>query len=58
MLSCLVVSDCNPPGFPGHGIFQARVLEQVAISFSRGIFLTQGPNPRLLRLLHCSCIVA
>ena len=33
-----------------HGIFQARVLEWVAISFSRGIFLTQGSNPGLL---HC-----
>ena len=30
-----------------HGIFQARVLEWVAISFSRGIFLTQGLNPGL-----------
>ena len=27
-----------------HGIFQARVLEWVAISFSRGIFLIQGSN--------------
>jgi len=32
------------------GIFQARVLEWVAISFSRGIFLTQGLNPGLP---HC-----
>ena len=31
-----------------HGIFQARVLEWVAISFSRGIFLTQGWNSGLL----------
>ena len=28
--------DCNLPGFSVHGIFQARVLEWVAISFSRG----------------------
>ena len=28
--------DCSPPGFPSHGIFQARILEWVAISFSRG----------------------
>ena len=28
--------DCNLPGFYVHGIFQARVLEWVAISFSRG----------------------
>ena len=37
-----------------HGIFQARVLEWVAISFSRGIFLTQGSN---LSLLHCRQIL-
>ena len=28
--------DCSPQGFSIHGIFQARVLESVAISFSRG----------------------
>ena len=28
--------DCNPPGSSVHEIFQARVLEWVAISFSRG----------------------
>ena len=28
--------DCSPPGSSIHGIFQARVLECVAISFSRG----------------------
>ena len=28
--------DCNLPGSSVHGIFQARVLEWVAISFSRG----------------------
>ena len=27
--------DCSPPGFSIHGVFQARVLEWVAISFSR-----------------------
>ena len=26
--------DCSPPGSPVHGIFQARVLEWVAIAFS------------------------
>ena len=51
--SCPIL--CSPidrslPGFSIHGIFQARVLEWVAISFSRGIFLTQGSNPGLL---HC-----
>ena len=28
--------DCCPPGFSLHGIFQARILECVAISSSRG----------------------
>ena len=27
---------CNPPGFSVHGILQARILEWVTISFSRG----------------------
>ena len=31
---------CSSPGFSVHGIFQARVLEWVAISFSRDL-----PNP-------------
>ena len=36
--SCLTLSDpmdCSLPGSSVHGIFQARVLEWVAISFSR-----------------------
>ena len=28
--------DCSPPGSSVHGILQARVLEWVGISFSRG----------------------
>ena len=28
--------DCNPPGSSVHGILQARILEWVAISFSKG----------------------
>ena len=35
--SCLTPSnpmDCSPPGSSIHGIFQARVLEWVAIAFS------------------------
>ena len=28
--------DCSPTGSSDHGIFQARILEWVAISFSRG----------------------
>ena len=45
---------CNPMGYTVHGILQARILEWVAISFSRGIFPTQGINPGLL---HCRQIL-
>ena len=37
--SCLTLGDsmdCGLPGFSIHGIFQARILDWVAISFSRG----------------------
>ena len=40
--------DYSPPGSSVHGIFQARILEWVAISFFKGIFLNQGLNPCLL----------
>ena len=30
--------DCSPPGSSGHGILQARILEWVAISSTRGSF--------------------
>ena len=43
---------CSLLGFSVHGIFQARILEWVAISFSRGS-LSWGQNPHLLRL-HCT----
>ena len=33
--------DCSPPGFSVHGILQARILEWVAISSSRG---SSGPR--------------
>ena len=39
---------CNPMDYTVHGILQARILEWVAVLFSRGIFLTQGLNPGLL----------
>ena len=47
---------CNPMDFssPGsciHGIFQARILEQVAISFSRGSLLLRDWN-LVLCLVH------
>ena len=38
--------DCSLPGFSVHGILQARILEWVGISFSKGrlgyILFTQG----------------
>ena len=54
---CLVTSvmslcdpvDCTPPGFSVHGVFPARILEWVAMPFSRGSSI-QGSN---LGLLHC-----
>ena len=42
--------DCSPPGSSMHGIFQARMLEQVAISFSSGPSWPRDRNPGLL---HC-----
>ena len=35
--SCPTASDpmdCSPPGSSAHGIFQARILEWVAVAFS------------------------
>ena len=37
--------DCNPPTSSAHGILQARILEWVAIFFSRGSFYP-GIKPR------------
>ena len=53
--SCLTLCDpvdCSPPGSSVQGILQARILEWVAISFSRGS--SQGLN---LSLPHCRQIV-
>ena len=41
--------DCSPPGSSVHGILQARILEWVAISFSRG-------SSRLRDQTQVSCI--
>ena len=46
--------DCSPPGSSVLGILQARILEWVAMSSTRGIFPTQGLN---LGLLHCRRIL-
>ena len=40
--------DCSPPGSSVHGIFQARILAWVAISYSRESFRTRDKNPYLL----------
>ena len=40
--------DGSLPGSSVHGILQTRVLQWVAIFFSRGIFPTQGWNLGLL----------
>ena len=42
--------DCSPPGSSVHGVLQAGILEWVAVSFSGGIFQTQGSNRGLLPL--------
>ena len=40
--------DCSPPGSSGYGVFQARILEWIAVPFSSGIILDQGLNSSLL----------
>ena len=52
--SCLTVCDsmdCSPPGSSAHGILQAKVLEWLAISSSRG---SSQPwdGTQVFRLLH------
>ena len=37
--------DCSLSGSSIHGIFQARVLEWIAISFSRGSSWPRNPTP-------------
>ena len=48
--------DCSLPGSSVHESFQARILEWVAISYSKEIFLTQGSNLSLLHLLHWQAV--
>ena len=43
---------CSLPGSSVHGILRIRILEWVAVPFSKGSFTTQGLNPHLLHLLH------
>ena len=44
----------SPPGSPVHGILQARILERVAIPFSRGSSQYRDRTPGLL---HCKQIL-
>ena len=54
-LSCSAMFDfcdplnCSPPGSSVHGIFQARILEWVAISFPKGSSQTRDQT-------HISCV--
>ena len=45
---------CDPMDYKIHGVLQARILEQVAFPFSRGIFPTQGSKPGIP---HCRWIL-
>ena len=52
--SCLTFCDpmdCSQPTPSVHGIFQARILEWIAISFSSRIFLTQIASPACISCL-------
>ena len=44
--------NCSLPGSSVHGVSQARILEWVVISFSRGSSWLVGLNPHLLCLLY------
>ena len=53
--SCLTLCDpvdCSLPGSSVHGIFQARILEWVAISYSRGSSQARDQTP----VCYVSCI--
>ena len=53
--SCLTLCDpmdCSPPVSSVHGVLQARILEWIAISFSRG---SSQPRDRT-HISHVSCI--
>ena len=41
--------DCCPPGSSIHGIFQATILEQIVLSYSKGYFQPMDQS-------HVSCI--
>ena len=48
--SCLTLCnpmDYSPPSSSAHGTVKVGILEWAAMHSSRGLFLTQGPNPAL-----------
>ena len=45
--------DYNSPGSFVHGIFQARIMEWAAISFSRGSSLPNSGLPHCGQILYC-----
>ena len=47
--------QASPPGSSVHGISQVIIQGKVAISFSMGVFPTQGSNPSLLRYRQILC---
>ena len=50
---CLTPSDpmdCSLPGSSVHGIFQARVLEWVAIALEEDVYTNKNC------MIHCDCI--
>ena len=52
--SCVTLRDpmdCSLPGSSNHGIFQARLLEWVAISFS------MGSSRNIKQISKCFCFV-
>ena len=49
---------CDPMDCSLHGILQPRILEWVTVSFSRGIFSTQGLNWGLLRCRQILCCLS
>ena len=55
--------DCSPPGSSVHGIYQARILEWIAISFSvlygdlNGMEIQKGGNICILIVGSLCCAV-
>ena len=49
--------DCSPPGSSIHGIFQARILEWGAITFSRGVPLDKHKKKKMFAYIFLIQIV-